>query len=50
MLRMEFKTFLNAVMRLPVQIVRTSRRVVYRLLGWNPWLNMFFRLTDRLKH
>lgn len=49
-LRMEFKTFLNAMMQLPVQIVRTSRRVVYRLLGWNPWLNMFFRLTDRLKH
>ena len=47
-LRMEFKTFLNAFMRLPCQIVRGGRRVVYRLMGWNPWLGVFFRLVDRL--
>ena len=48
-LRMEFKTFLNAMMRLPCQIVHTGRRTVYRLLGWNPWSSVFFRLVDRLK-
>jgi hypothetical protein len=48
-LRMEFKTFLNAMMRLPCQIVKTGGRLVYRLLGWNPWLGVFFRLVDRLK-
>lgn len=47
-LRMEFKTFLNAFMRLPCQIVHTSRRLIYRLLGWNPHLGTFFRLVDRL--
>ena len=47
-LRMEFKTFLNAFLRLPCQIVHTSRRLIYRLLGWNPWLAVFFRLVDRL--
>ena len=47
-LRMEFKTFLNAFMRLPCQIVHTSRRLIYRLLGWNPHLGVFFRLVDRL--
>jgi hypothetical protein len=47
-LRMEFKTFLNAMMRLPCQIVKTGRRLVYRLLGWNPWSGVFFRLVDRL--
>jgi hypothetical protein len=47
-LRMEFKSFLNAFMRLPCQIVRTSRRLIYRLLGWNPHLATFFRLVDRL--
>jgi DDE family transposase len=47
-LRMEFKTFLNAFMRLPCQIVRTSRQLIYRLLGWNPWSGVFFRLVDRL--
>ena len=48
MLRMEFKTFLNAFMRLPCQIVHTSRRLIYRLLGWNSWLGVFFRFVDRL--
>ncbi len=48
-LRMEFKTFLNAMIRLPVQIISTGRRLIYRLLGWNPWLTIFIRLTDRLK-
>jgi hypothetical protein len=48
-LRMEFKTFLNAFMRLPCQIVKTGRRLIYRLLGWNPWLGVFFRLVDRLR-
>jgi hypothetical protein len=48
-LGMEFKTFLNAFMRLPCQIVKTGRRLIYRLLGWNPWLGVFFRLVDRLR-
>jgi hypothetical protein len=48
-LRMEFKTFKNAMLRLPCQIVATGRRLVYRLLGWNPWLAVFFRLVDRLR-
>jgi hypothetical protein len=49
LLRMEFKTFVNAFIRLPCQIVRTSRRIVYRLLGWNRWLDVFFRLVDQLR-
>jgi hypothetical protein len=48
-LRMEFKTFINAFIRLPCQIVNTSRRVVYRLLGWNRWLEVFFRCLDSLR-
>ena len=48
-LRMEFKTFLNAFIRLPCQIVSTSRRIVYRLLGWNRWLETFFRLTATVR-
>jgi hypothetical protein len=48
-LRMEFKTFVNAFIRLPCQIVNTSRRIVYRLLGWNRWLDVFFRLVDQLR-
>jgi hypothetical protein len=48
-LRMEFKTFINAFMRLPCQIIRTSRRLIYRLLSWNPWNGMFFRVLDQLR-
>jgi len=48
-LRMEFKTFVNAFMRLPCQIIRTSRRLIYRLLSWNPWNGMFFRVLDQLR-
>jgi len=49
-LRMEFKTFRNAVMHLPCQIVRTSRRIVYRLLSWNPWQPVLLRAVDALRH
>ena len=48
-LRMEFKTFLNAFMRVPCQIARTGGRIVYRLLAWNPWQPIFFRTVDALR-
>ncbi len=47
-LKLEFKTFLNAFMLLPCQIVKTGRKLVYRLLGWKPHLPIFFRLLDVL--
>ena len=46
--RLEFKTFVNAFVRLPCQVIRTSRQLVYRLLGWNPHLSIFFRLVGTL--
>ena len=42
-LKMEFKKFRNAFIQLPCQIVRTGRKIVYRLLSWNSWLSVFFR-------
>ena len=47
-LRMEFKAFLNAFVRVPVQVVRTSRRIVFRLLAWNPWQHVLLRGVDHL--
>ncbi len=47
-LRMEFKTFLNAFIRVPCQIVRGARRIIYRLLAWNPWQTVFLRGVDAL--
>jgi hypothetical protein len=46
-LRMEFKAFLNAFIRIPVQVVRTSRRLVFRLLAWNPWQHVLLRGVDQ---
>jgi beta-phosphoglucomutase-like phosphatase (HAD superfamily) len=48
-LGLEFKTFVNAFVRLPCQIVRTGGQLVYRLLAWNPHLGIFFRLVDQLR-
>jgi len=49
LLRMDFKTFLGAWMQMPCQIVRAGRRLIYRLLSWNPWQPAFFRLLDQLR-
>lgn len=48
-LRLEFKTFVQTFVRLPCQLVRTGGRLVYRLLSWNPWQAIFFRLVDALR-
>jgi len=48
-LRMEFKKFVNAFIRIPCQIIRAGRRIIYRLLGWNPWQGILFRLLDVLR-
>ncbi len=48
-LRMEFKTFVNAFMRFPCQIIRAGRRLIFRLLNWTPWQGMFFRVLDQLR-
>jgi hypothetical protein len=48
-LRLEFKTFVNAFVRLPCQIIRTGRKLIYRLLSWNPYHPIFFRLVDALR-
>jgi hypothetical protein len=48
LLRMEFRTFCAAMIELPCQIVRGSRRLIYRLLSWNQWNGVFLRLVERL--
>jgi hypothetical protein len=47
-LRMDFRTFLNNFMLIPAQIVRTGRRLVFRLLAWRPRLHVLIRLLDAL--
>ena len=47
-LHMEFRTFLNAVINIPAQVVRTGRQLILRLLTWRPQLHVLFRLHDAL--
>jgi hypothetical protein len=49
LLRMDFTTFRHAMLKVPAQILSTGRRIVYRLLAWNPWQHVFFRLLDQLR-
>ena len=46
---MEFKAFLNAFMRVWAQVVRTDRRMAFRLSSWNPWQDVFLRGADQLR-
>jgi hypothetical protein len=46
LLKMEFRTFVNSLVRLPAQILKTGRQLVVRLMGWNAWQPTFFRLAD----
>ena len=48
-LRMEFKKFRNFFIMLPCQIIKTGRRLLYRLLGWNERLDIFFRAVDTFR-
>jgi hypothetical protein len=48
LLGLEFRTFVNHFLRLPGQIVKTGRQIVVRLLAWNTWQPVFFRLVDHL--
>jgi hypothetical protein len=48
-LRMEFKRFVNAFVGVPAQLVRTGRRLLFRLLAWNPWQHVFLRAVDALR-
>ena len=48
LLRMEFKGFVNALIQMPVQIIRAGRRIVFRLLSWNPWQCVLLRAVDHL--
>jgi len=49
-LRMEFKRFVNAFMRVPAQIARSGRKIIYRLLSWNRWQSVLLRAADAWRY
>jgi hypothetical protein len=48
-LRMEFRRFLNELILLPAQILRSGRRLIFRLLAINPWVTLLLDGTRALK-
>ena len=48
LLACEFRTFVNRLMRIPCQVLSTGRQRVLRLIAWNDWQHVFFRLADAL--
>ena len=46
---MRFRTFIQRMMLIPAQVLRTERRLVVRLLDWNPWRHAFFRALDSVR-
>jgi len=49
LVRMDFRTFLNCFIAIPAQIIKTGRRIIFRLLNWNRWQGIFFRFLDAVK-
>ena len=49
LVQMEFRRFLHAIVLLPAQIVRSGRRIIYRIMGYNSWLKDFFAAWENLR-
>ncbi len=45
-IRMEFKRFLNTVVRIPCQVVRTARRTVVRILAYTERVRLLFESLE----
>ena len=46
---MEFWTYLNSLMLLPAQIVRSSRQRLFRLLTYRPTVDLLFTMHDHIR-
>lgn len=49
LLAMEFRRFLNGLIRIPVQIITAGRCILYRVLGYNQWVHTFMQTFDRVR-
>lgn len=46
---MEFRRFLHALILLPAQIVRSGRKIIYRIMSYNSWLKDLFAFWERMR-
>jgi Transposase DDE domain group 1 len=49
LVQMEFRHFLHAIVLLPAQIVRSARRITYRIMGYNRWLKDLFAAWENFR-
>ena len=49
LIKMEFRRFLDQIMLVPTQIIRTGRRLVFRLLEVNRWTTLLLEGTQRIR-
>ena len=49
LVKMEFRRFLHSIILLPTQIVRTGRRIIYRIMNYNVWLKELFAAWEHLR-
>jgi len=49
LLKMEFRKFLNAIIRIPTQILTTGRQIIFRILGYNQWTGTFLQTYDTIR-
>jgi hypothetical protein len=48
-MRMEFRRFMHALILVPALIVRSGRRIIYRIIGYNGWLKHLFATWELLR-
>ena len=46
---MEFATYLNSLMQIPAQIIRSSRQTTFRLLSYRPSVDCLMMLHDHIR-
>lgn len=49
LVKIEFRSFLAAIVLLPVQIIRAGRKIIYRILGYNRWVKDLLATWERLR-
>jgi len=47
--KMEFRSFVQRLILFPAQIIRTGRKVIYRIMSYNGWLPDFFATWESLR-
>jgi hypothetical protein len=49
LVKIEFRSFLAAIVLLPVQVIRAGRKIIYRILSYNGWVKDLLATWERLR-